>query len=584
MKAVVVFLLYLAMIAAAAGGFIGLDFLRRNDLVLPRTVLGDIALGALNRQEVRNAWQERSKKYFDERLKVTALGEVKSVSLNELGVKADETQILAEVPFAGGLSNFEIFLWSIAGRRIKPPVSVDTSNVIRVMDEKFPDIPKASNARFSLQNGQIEIVESQAGLGLDIKNLLEDLKGNAAFFDNLPMFAVYEEATPQVTRSDLQQHMPQMLNKLKKIKLKSDGQKWEINFAEHPDWIAFERNSEGRILMEWSSVSFSNFVNEKLSSLEQESEGMVVWKDEQGLTQFEGHLKDGRAIDTESFLAQVNGAINDGTEEIEIPLLVVKPELKIADEFKDMGIQELISVGYTRFAGSPPNRAYNIGVGISKFNGLIVPRGSTFSFNESVGPVDGSTGYKKELVIKAEGTIPEFGGGLCQVSTTLYRAVVYAGLPIVARTAHKYAVSYYSQVGGHGLDATVYQPSPDLKFLNDTPGDILIHSYVEGNAAYFQFFGTSDGRTVSMEGPFISNRRGAPREPMIINDPKLRPGERKQVEKPHDGFDTVWYRYITKNGSTTKETILSRYQAIPAKFLVGEEVNAAGENQGITEN
>ena len=137
--------------------------------------------------------------------------------------------------------------------------------------------------------------------------------------------------------------------------------------------------------------------------------------------------------------------------------------------------------------------------------------------------------------------------------------------------------------GGHGLDATIYPPSRDLKFMNDTPGHILIQAYADGVDAFFKFYGTSDGRKVVLEGPSISNQRSAPAEPLLVPDKTLPAGEKKQVEKSHGGFDTLWYRYITANGETVKEEIKSRYKAVPAKYLVGGEVNAEGENKGLAE-
>ena len=144
-------------------------------------------------------------------------------------------------------------------------------------------------------------------------------------------------------------------------------------------------------------------------------------------------------------------------------------------------------------------------------------------------------------------------------------------MPITKRSPHSYAVSYYSQVDGHGLDATVYPPAVDLKFKNDTPGPLLIQSYVDGTAAYFKFYGTKDGREVALEGPYISNQRGVPAQPLTVYDPNLKPGQTKQVEKPHAGFDALWYRTIKKNGEEKKEEIFSRYRAVPAKVTTGNK-------------
>ena len=135
-------------------------------------------------------------------------------------------------------------------------------------------------------------------------------------------------------------------------------------------------------------------------------------------------------------------------------------------QFNNMGITELIAHGVSAFAGSPKNRRHNIAVGVEKFKGIIVKQGEEFSFNKYLGDVDGQHGFLPELVIKATGTVPEFGGGLCQVSSTAFRAAMAAGLPITQRKNHAYAVQYYSP---QGTDATIYPGVVDKKLLTTRP-------------------------------------------------------------------------------------------------------------------
>ncbi|MBD3156604.1 vancomycin resistance protein, partial [Candidatus Peregrinibacteria bacterium] len=186
--------------------------------------------------------------------------------------------------------------------------------------------------------------------------------------------------------------------------------------------------------------------------------------------------------------------------------------------------------------------------------------------------------YLPELVIKPEGTIPEYGGGLCQVSSTIYRAALMSGLPIVERSPHSYAVSYYAQIYGYGLDATIYIGVHDVKFINDTPGHILIQAYAEGSQAFFKFYGTDDGRSVALEGPYQGGYHG-PGAPVIVEDPSLPPGTRRQVEYGHTGFNATWYRHMVKDGEEITETIYSAYRAIPAKIVVGPSADAVTEEE-----
>jgi vancomycin resistance protein YoaR len=567
-------------IFALAFGFLWLDRFKRADLVVPRTVLGGVSLSGMTREEARIAIRNSIANFDSQPIQIAARGIAASVTFKELGIQLNESSIFSSIPFSGDYTNPELILWSIAGQRITPNTLISRPEVLHALFEKFPDIPRAKNASFVIEKGKRVVSPESEGLAPDLDPLLHQLRQQISFLDHQPVFVDFKEEKPNFTIQDLEQNKEAIKALFPTtLSLTFEKKKWDVNFDQHPDWITFSRKPyevvEGvaPFSILWEPISFSQFLDEKIASaLEQPASDVRIWKDSEDKIQFDGHPSEGRAIDRDRLLNLANTAIADGFKSIEISLLTVKPKVEISEELKSIGINEIVSIGHTRFVGSPPNRVFNIGVGITKFNGLIIPRGITFSFGDNLGVVDGSTGYKKELVIKPEGTIPEFGGGICQVSSTMYRAAIFAGFPIVERKPHKYVVTYYSQIGGHGLDATVYPPSPDLKFKNDSPGEVLVQSYVDGMDAYFVFYGTSDGRLVEMEGPHIYNQRSAPSEPMLVPDKKLQPGERKQVEKAHAGFDTLWYRRITKDGQTVEEKITSHYEAVPDKFLVGGEI------------
>ena len=188
--------------------------------------------------------------------------------------------------------------------------------------------------------------------------------------------------------------------------------------------------------------------------------------------------------------------------EIDLPYQNIKPEVG-TDSIQNMGITSLVGEGHSDFKGSPKNRVSNINVGASRFNGVLIKPGEEFSFVKTLGPVDAEHGYLPELVIKQNATEPEFGGGMCQVSTTAFRAAIYSGLKITARQNHAYPVSYYNP---QGMDSTVYIPRPDLKFINNTPGYILIQTKIVGTQLFFDFYGTDDGRKTNVIGPTITER------------------------------------------------------------------------------
>lgn len=208
-----------------------------------------------------------------------------------------------------------------------------------------------------------------------------------------------------------------------------------------------------------------------------------------------GQPKDGLVIDRSASVTQVAQAFIQPSRTTTLPI-VAKPADIRQETLPRLGITQLIGSATTTFGGSPPNRTYNIGVGARRFDGVLIKPGQEFSFNEVLGDVGPETGYLPELVIKENKTVPEYGGGLCQVSTTTFRAALAAGLPITARTNHAYAVHYYAPIG---MDATIYPPEPDLRFKNNTPGYILVQTRQAGTSLTYDFFGTSDGRKSSTE-------------------------------------------------------------------------------------
>lgn len=252
----------------------------------------------------------------------------------------------------------------------------------------------------------------------------------------------------------------------------------------------------------------------------------------------------------------------------------ILPAAVTASNITQLGIKELIGTGTTDFKGSPSNRTHNITTGAAFLNGELIPPGGEFSTVKTLGAVDGSTGYLPELVIKENRTIPEYGGGLCQVSTTLFRAVMNAGMKVTERSNHSYRVSYYEPPVG--LDATIYLPRPDFKFLNDTPGYILVQSKITGTKITFDLYGTKDGRTSTISNPVVSNIKDA--GPAIYtNTDTLYQGEVKQIEKPHAGATAVATYVVTRDGKEiNRQTFRSVYKAWPARYLVGTKPPASG--------
>lgn len=286
--------------------------------------------------------------------------------------------------------------------------------------------------------------------------------------------------------------------------------------------------------------------------------------------------ENGREVDIEDLnnqiLAKAKLIVNNNQKLVIIPILTktLTPNLT-TEKVNRMGIKELIGKGTSSFQHSIENRIYNVNLAASRLNGILIEPGETFSFVKALGDVSAFTGYKQAYVIENGKTILGDGGGVCQVSTTLFRAALNAGLPINERNAHAYRVSYYEQDSGPGIDATVFVPSVDLKFTNDTKHHILIQAIVDLNQLTLTFllYGTKDGRTSEISDPVISNQIPAP-QPRYEDDPNLPKGQIKQIDFAAAGAKVYFTRKVTKDGKTIiDEKFSSNYRPWQAVFLRG---------------
>ena len=265
--------------------------------------------------------------------------------------------------------------------------------------------------------------------------------------------------------------------------------------------------------------------------------------------------------------------IEQGKKKVEIAVHEVYPQ-STTDNINDLGIRELLGVGSSNFAGSPVNRRHNIKTGAEWINGMLIKPGEEFSMNGALGDIAAAKGYLPELVIKGNETVPEYGGGLCQIATTMFRLAINTGLEITARKTHAYRVGYYEPAG---TDATIYSPWPDLRFINDTPNYLLLLTKVEGDDVSFEFWGTPDGRTVATTTPEIYNIV-APGPTKYIETTELTPEKMRCMEVAHYGADAHFYRTITWPDKEPKEEIWeSHYRPWQAVCMVGVEATTTLE-------
>jgi vancomycin resistance protein YoaR len=316
------------------------------------------------------------------------------------------------------------------------------------------------------------------------------------------------------------------------------------------------------------SVAISRYVSTLSEKVNRDSKNPTFGESTEKTIAILDTGENGLILDESAAVASIRDAIEAEKKTVSLPVKIISPTIGSTDP-AELGIRELVAEGTTNFRGSPKNRIFNINRALEQFQGVIIAPNAEFSFVKQLGDVDGEHGYLPELVIKDNKTEPEFGGGICQVSSTMFRTAINAGMKITARRNHAYPVSYYKP---YGMDATVYIPAPDFRFRNNTSNNILILSSVEGTSLTFRFYGTKDGRQVEIDGPHIleSNPDGSMKTtfsqkvtdssgtvlfddtfPSNYKSPSLFPHPQDLTVKPADWSKKQWDAFVASKAVVT---------------------------------
>ena len=274
--------------------------------------------------------------------------------------------------------------------------------------------------------------------------------------------------------------------------------------------------------------------------------------------------RNGRALNIPQTLARMEQAIFSSDNRV-VPMAFDYTAPQYPDNVSavELGITQMISQGTTFYTGSTQARKDNIILAASRFDGIIIPPHTVFSFDQWLGDISPETGYVSGKVIVGGRTIDGVGGGVCQVSTTAFQAAFYAGFPIIERYAHGYQVGYYAQGEGVGMDAAIFSPELDLRFMNDTDYSLLIETsvYPGNNSVQFRFYSTNPGRQVVKQGPDITNVTAA--APTLYEaNPNLSAGQSLQVDWAAQGAEVRITRLILdmSGNQISKEIFYSNYQ------------------------
>lgn len=574
------------------------------DKILPKTFVGGVNVGGKNKAEAEKILKNEIAKKAKSELKLTSMPEsandkswtLASSDINLIYSPADSASAAYDVGRNGDLGK-------IAWQEVKSAFSsnkllLSFSYNNSVLTEKILSISgdvdiSEKDATITIGDDlSLKVEPEKTGRLLSYEATKADILASWGSFKNSGnLILQVQEVRPKVTVANTTEAMTEATAILKNnLELKSPKQNYELKPADLAKFLQFFGAPD---------TSTLGKVDLKKVALRQAGKKDDPWKLQVGINLYEiqKYLGDisvntnqepvnaqfqvadgkvtafktsqtGYSLDKEKSLPIISKAILGQASSADLAVTVIQPEIA-SDSAEAMGLTELVGEGKTSWRGSPKNRIFNLTLGATKISGTIVKPGEEFSTVKTIGAIDAESGFLPELVIK-NGTqvVPDYGGGLCQVSTTLFRAALNSGMDITAREPHSFRVSYYEPPVG--MDATIYDPAPDFKFVNNMKTPILIWAFAGSNSLTFQIYGTKDGRKVEISDPVLGDYVN-PGPDVYTESDTMEPGAIRQVEKSLQGVTASFnYKVTDVSGQVLqKETFVSKYIALANNYLVG---------------
>ena len=568
----------LLVAVALVGGFMALYAGK----IYPGTSVDGTYLGGLDRATATATLKTATQAYGAQAIPVTYGNATISLGVAQIGTKYDIDGSVEQAYSHGRGSNLSDDLRqvvrSLVGRTTKlSDLTYSDAQLTPYLDQigQSVTIP-VTNAGLAFSGSSVTVVPSQPGRRLDTGQLVRLVQQRLAAASTAPVVAPVYSITPIIDDAGLAAAKSQADGYLAgPITLTLPSKTVTVGPSDITGWITVNRPADDSGLAANLKLSDFNYTTASAPITLGLNDGAIagyvaalaktvdVVGQNAALTITNGTAtvfqpeKTGYTLDQTGATTAIEAALAKPAagRTIALNVKVTQPDVTAAS-LNSLGINQLLSEGITYFPGSPAVRIHNIRTGAARFNGVLIKPGDTFSFESLLGDVDAATGYVPAIVIVGNKEDYQYGGGLCQVSTTAYRAALLAGLPIVERHNHSYAVSYYTApFGVPGVDATIFNASVDFKFLNNTGHYILIQTILSGTTLKFDFYGTKV-ESGQIRGPyFIDPAGGAGWNPTVPST-------------------TVFYRDILDSaGNVTKTDTITTHYASSNDFPLTPQFN-----------
>jgi vancomycin resistance protein YoaR len=424
------------------------------------------------------------------------------------------------------------------------------------------DLPQIE-ATIGVDGIDVILRPGQVGRRLDIQSSMELLVEPVSLLHDAQINLIIEELPPIVLDASEQAAIAREILS-EPLVLTVDDEAWifeQNTLAALLTFNLIETPSGSGYSVGLSTDALESFLGPLADDLNIPAENpRFIFNDDTGELDLNKSAVTGRELDLSETLEHIQDDLISGEHEVSLVFRQLEPEISDDATAEELGISAPVSVVSSYFSGSGSARAHNVSTASAAFHGLLVAPGETLSMAEVLGDISLDTGYAEALIIFGDRTIKGVGGGVCQVSTTLFRAAFFGGYPLVERHPHAYRVRY-SELGsgspGPGFDATVFVPIVDFKFTNDRASWLLLETYISGSQLIWKFYSSPDARDVQSSSQEL-NHENAP-EALYKENPDLPKGKIKQVDWAADGLDVIVTRTVTLDGEVLYEDIIETH-------------------------
>ncbi|MGH2560983.1 MAG: VanW family protein [Thermomicrobiales bacterium] len=530
-----------------------------DDQVFPSVYVADMNLGGLTFAEATDSLDERISLLNETGIAFSYGGKQWTPSLEQLGVSFDTESSLDRA--------FEI------GREVDAWQRMSSTTSLLRDDHRVPltielDRNKL-NAWFDRADRELGLPPHEAYLVVEGDQVRIEPEVNGTIVDRAAaeqvLFSVLDRLQPvqgalpvvsmtaTIHADDLVQAQQQLQTALSQpIKLEYERESWTLNPADLGQFVVQSidpaKQGAAAVTVSLDEKGLARWLNEKIApEINRDPvDAKVGWNDK--LVSLEPSV-DGIKLKPTTLSGAVAGSFFSNHSTIEVPVTVISPRVD-SNNLGALGITHRIGVGDSNFDGSDGGRAENIRVGANLLNGTLVPPHGDFSFNHSIGVISTDSGFVESQIIDGQDIGRDIGGGICQVSTTAFRAALMAGMPIVEWWPHTYQLSFYETNGWTaGLDASILQPEGDpfgggdFRFQNPFDTWLLVESYTVDADVVIVIYGPDSGYQVNISEPaFGQTYPEEPNEERV--DPELPPGTIKQMMAAQEGLDVSYTREV----------------------------------------